>query len=173
MIMAWLNQKKEQNSKSDALQAKKEFEDACVSKDNTRAMRTKRITIALRCRAVIDKTFVEGAEVYKKHSVAKLEAIWEQRPIPSTPKASSYQKIKSINGEIIGYIPEKFASQIYEIAGNYQTEEISIETAIRQTQFIANEVSENLHLEESFKTLNFLRDELKILNPVIKKTNTQ
>ena len=173
MIMAWLNQKKEQNSKSDALQAKKDFEDACVSKDNTRAMRAKRITIALRCRAVIDKTFVEGAEVYKKYSVAKLEAIWEQRPIPSTPKASSYQKIKSINGEIIGYIPEKFASQIYEIAGNYQTQEISIETAIRQTQFIANEISENLHLEESFKTLNFLRDELKILNPVIKKTHTQ
>ena len=173
MIMAWLNQKKEQNSKSDALQAKKDFEDACVSKDNTRAMRAKRITIALRCRAVIDKTFVEGAEVYKKYSVAKLEAIWEQKPIPSTPKASSYQKIKSINGEIIGYIPEKFASQIYEIAGNYQTQEISIETAIRQTQFIANEISENLHLEESFKTLNFLRDELKILNPVIKKTNTQ
>ena len=172
MIMAWLKQKKEQNSKSDALQAKKDFEDACVSKDNTRAMRAKRITIALRCRAVIDKTFVEGAEVYKKYSVAKLEAIWEQKPIPSTPKASSYQKIKSINGEIIGYIPEKFASQIYEIAGNYQTQEISIETAIRQTQFIANEISENLHLEESFKTLNFLRDELKILNPVIKKNHT-
>ena len=164
MIMTWLNQKKEQNSKSDALQAKKDFEDACVSKDNTRAMRAKRITIALRCRAVIDKTFVEGAEVYKKYSVAKLEAIWDQKPIPSTPKAPSYQKIKSINGEITGYIPEKFASQVYEIAGNYQTEEISIETAIRQTQFIANEISSNLHLEESFKTLNFLRDELKISN---------
>ena len=167
MIMTWLNQKKEQNSKSDALKAKKEFEEACVSKDDTRAMRAKRITIALRCRAVIDKTFVEGAEIYKKYSVAKLKAIWEQKPVPSTPKASTFQKIKSINGEIIGYIPEKFASQIYEIAGNYQTKEISIQTAIRQTQFIADEISESLHLEESFKTLNFLRDELKISGPEI------
>ena len=172
MIMAWLNQKKEQNSKSDALQAKKDFEDACVSKDNTRAMRAKRITIALRCRAVIDKTFVEGAEVYKKYSVDKLEAIWEQKPVPSIPKAPTFQKIKSINGEVTGYIPKKFASQIYEIAGNYQTKEISIETAIRKTQFIADEISKNLHLEESFKTLNFLRDELKISNTEVKKNHT-
>ena len=160
--MAWLNQNKEQNFDSEAFIAKKEFEDACNSNDNTREMRSKRITTALRCRAVIDKTFIEVAEVYKKFSVSKLKAIWEQKPIPPIPKAPTFQTIKSINGEVIGYIPEKYASLVFEIAGNYQTEEITIETAIRQTQYIADEISKTLQLEESFKTLNFLRDELKI-----------
>ena len=109
--MAWLNQKKEQNSNSEASQAKKDFEDACNSKDNSRTVRSKRITIALRCRAVIDKTFVEGAQVYKKFSVSKLEAIWEQRSVPATPKAPQFQTIKSINGEIVGYIPQEYASR--------------------------------------------------------------
>jgi hypothetical protein len=173
MILAWLNQKKEQNSNSEALQAKKDFENVCDSKDDSRKMRSKRITTALRCRAVIDTTFVEGAEVYKKFSVSKLEAIWEQRAVPDTPKAPQFQTIKSINGEIIGYIPQEYASQVYEIAGNYQTEEISIETAIRQTQFIADEISKILRLEESFKTLNFLRDELKISSSLKERPPTK
>ncbi len=169
MIMSWLNKKNEENTNSESVQAKKDYEDACNSTDDSRKMRSKRITIALRCRAVIDKTFVEGAEVYKNFSVTKLEAIWNQKPAPTSPKASSYQSIKSINGEIIGYIPQEFASKVYEIAGNYQTEEISIETAIKQTQFIADEISKNLCLEESFKTLNFLRDELKRISSSKKK----
>mgnify|MGYP001417024937 CR=1 FL=1 len=80
MIMSWLNKKNEENTNSESVQAKKDYEDACNSTDDSRKMRSKRITIALRCRAVIDKTFVEGAEVYKNFSVTKLEAIWNQKP---------------------------------------------------------------------------------------------
>ena len=162
MIMAWLTQKADKNTKSETFRAKKDFDEACIGNGDSRKIKTKRITVALRCRAVIDKTFVEGAELYKKYSVSKLKAIWDQVPVPPTPKASPYQTIRSINGEIIGYIPQEYATRVFEIAGNYQTEEISIETAIRQTQFVAEEISKTLFLEESFKTLNFLRDELKM-----------
>ena len=162
MIMAWLSSKKDKSKDSEALQAKKDFYLACKLNKGTREEKSIQIKIALRCRAVIDKTFIEGAEKQKKYKVKKLKAIWDQTEMPSEPIVSPYQEINSINGVIVGYIPENYAKQIFKIAGEFQNEEISTDTAIRQTQYIADEISKKLSLEESFKTLNFLREELKI-----------
>ncbi|OUV99799.1 MAG: hypothetical protein CBD16_07525 [Betaproteobacteria bacterium TMED156] len=159
--MAWLSSKKDKNLQSFQVQAKKDFDLACNFDEDTRERKSIRIKIALRCRAVIDKTFVEGAEKFAKYKTDKLKAIWDQNKLPPEPEASSFQTINSMNGEIIGYIPKEYANQIFKIAGDYQNEEITIQSAIRQTQFIADEISSRLSLEESFKTLNFLREEFK------------
>ncbi|MGA1728567.1 MAG: hypothetical protein ACO38U_09935, partial [Burkholderiaceae bacterium] len=73
---------------------------------------------------------------------------------------SSFQTIKSVNGEIIAYIPFNFAEEVFKIGAAYQNEEVSAEQSIELCQAIADKISEELKLDPPFQALGFMREEM-------------
>ena len=61
-----------ENKKDALLRAKEEFESVCRLQGTSREVRAARIRMGIRCRAVIDETFVEGIEKCAEH----LEQCW-------------------------------------------------------------------------------------------------
>jgi len=158
MVLGWF--KDEENASKDENEiAKIEFETACAETHEDKKSRANRIKIGLRCRAVIDTLFIEGAKEFEKFHKEKLEAIWEEKEPPEEPKPSNCQIIKSSQGDVVGYIPMEYAQAVYDISSDFQKKEISKEHAINLTQIVADNICNMLSLETSFNVLDFLRDE--------------
>ena len=161
MIINWLTEHAKDSTKYLRSAAKEDFEKACNISSDLREARGFKIRIALRCRAVIDKLFIEGANQYELYTQQKLHAIWHKKPAPPEPTPKNIQRIRSSHGEIFGYIPLKFAKKVYKVSKNFQARAITSHSAIKHTQLIADEISYIMGLEKSFEVLDFLREELK------------
>jgi hypothetical protein len=120
-----------------------------------------RLKIGLRARACVDRIFIDGAEKFAAYSEICLVAIAKDKPKPSPPESSCYPRIKTVNGEISGFLPEEFSKDIFALGGKYQNVEIDAKTAIRRAQVICNQVSYDLDLDNKIVALQFLRDELE------------
>ncbi len=120
-----------------------------------------RLRIGLRARACVDKIFIDGAQKFAAYSELCLVAITKEKTKPPLPEPSCYPRIKTINGEIAGYLPEDFSKDIFALGGKYQNVEIDAKTAIRRAQVICNEISYDLNLSNKIIALQFLRDELE------------
>ena len=160
MVLGWFKDG-ENVGKDENEIAKIEFESACAETHEDKKSRANRIKIGLRCRAVIDTLFIEGAKEFEKFHKEKLEAIWEEKPPPEEPKPNNYQLIKSSQGDVVGYIPMEYAQAVYDISSDFQKKDISKEHAINLTQIVADNICNMLSLETSFNVLDFLRDEQK------------
>ena len=88
-----------------------------------------------------------------------IERKGEEKPEP--PKASEFQVIKSVNGELLTYIPLPYAERIFKLGMRYQTMEITGQQAVELVQQVADQISLELQLKEPFVALEFLREELK------------
>lgn len=146
--------------KEEMLKAKQEYEKARQSTGDTRPEIAARIRVGLRCRAVIDKTFIEGAEKTADFTERCMVALAAGDEKPQAPAATAFQKIKSVNGEILAYIPLEFAEEVFKIGAAFQLEEVSAEQAIELAQAVADRLSEDIHLEPPIQALGFLREEL-------------
>ena len=160
MVLGWFKDG-EDASKSENELAKAGFESACAETHEDKTSRANRIKIGLRCRAVIDTLFIEGAKEFERFHKEKLEAIWEEKDPPKEPKPNNYQIIKSSQGDVVGYIPMEYAQAVYDIASDFQKKDISQEHAINLTQIVADNICNMLSLETSFNVLDFLREEQK------------
>ena len=160
MVLGWFEDG-ENVGKDENENAKIEFESACAETHEDKKSRANRIKIGLRCRAVIDILFIEGAKEFERFHKEKLEAIWEEKNPPEEPKPNNYQIIKSSQGDVVGYIPMEFAQAVYDISSDFQKKDISKEHAINLTQIVADNICNMLSLETSFNVLDFLRDEQK------------
>ena len=139
--------------------------------ENDRATRAVRLRMANRCKANLDKAFVEGAQktaLFQKQSVAALTKGSEK---PVAPVANSYQRVKTVGGEIFTYLPEEFAEEVFRLGAMYQTLQIDIAKAITLGQEVAARVSYDIGLDEHFVALQFLRDELEASNKVEPEDN--
>ena len=74
MIINWLTEHAKDSTKYLRSAAKEDFEKACNISSDLREARGFKIRIALRCRAVIDKLFIEGANQYELYTQEKLHA---------------------------------------------------------------------------------------------------
>ncbi|MAC66636.1 MAG: hypothetical protein CMK54_01290 [Proteobacteria bacterium] len=157
MVLDWFKNEKDEQE-SNVIEAQKEFELACSETHEDKKSRANRVRIGLRCRAVIDKIFIEGAEQFERYHNDKLQAIWDGNSEPKTPVPKNFQIIKSSKGDVLGYIPIDSAKQIYDIASDFQTKKISKKHAIGLTQLIADNICNMLGLETSFNVLDFLKD---------------
>jgi len=146
--------------KEEMLKAKQEYEKACNSTGDTRPEVAARIRVGLRCRAVLDKTFIEGAEKTADYTERSMLALASGDEKPKPPAATSFQIIKSVNGEILAYIPLEYAEEVFKIGEAFQLEEVSVEQAIELAQVVADKISEDIHLEPPIQALGFLREEL-------------
>ena len=162
MVLGWFKDGEgASKDENEIANAKTEFESACAETHEDKKSRANRIKIGLRCRAVIDTLFIEGAKEFEKFHKEKLEAIWEEKDPPKEPKPHNYQVIKSSQGDVVGYIPIEYAQAVYDIASDFQKKDISKEHAINLTQIVADNICNMLSLETSFNVLDFLREEQK------------
>ncbi len=146
--------------KEEMIKAKQDYEKTCAETGDGRAEVSARIRMGLRCRAVLDKTFIDGAEKTADFTEKSMMAIASGDDKPAPPSPSSFQTIKSVNGEIIGYIPFAFAEEVFKIGAAYQNEEVSAEQSIELCQAIAEKISEELKLEPPFQALGFMREDM-------------
>ena len=142
------------------VKAKQEYETAINAKDDSRETRTMKVRMGLRCRAVLDKTFIEGAERTAEHAEAAMLAVANDEEKPKAPAPKAFQPIKSVNGEILAYLPLEFAEEVFKIGAAYQMEEVSPEQAIELCQAVAEKISEALELDQPFEALGFLKEQL-------------
>jgi len=141
-------------------QAQKDFEKASeLKEDKARSSKQYCTRIALQSRTHIDKLFVEAAKKTEDFEAIAMEAMAAGESIPEKPIASPWLSIKSTDGLIYSYIPEKYANQIFAIAAAYQTVKIGRAGAIEQAQRSADTLFEDIGVSQSFNVLQFLRDE--------------
>ena len=141
--------------------AKADYEKALTLKGESKQEIAFRLKVGLRARSCVDRLFVDGAEKLAAYSEACLVAIAREKDKPDPPKSTCYPRIKTVNGEISGYLPQDYAKEIFSLGGKYQNVEIDAKTAIRRAQVICNQVSFDLDLAQKIIALQFLRDELE------------
>ncbi|MFZ9734844.1 MAG: hypothetical protein ACO3WN_03280 [Burkholderiaceae bacterium] len=149
------------NKKDHLLQAKEEYEAVCRLQGDSREARAARLRMGIRCRNVIDQTFLEGIEKCSEHLQQCMVAVITGDPRPPAPKAGAFQKIKTINGPIMAYIPLKAAEEVFAIGDLYQREQISDAQALELVQAVADRISAELHVERPIEPLGFLSEKLE------------
>lgn len=150
-----------ENKKDALLRAKEEFESVCRLQGNSRDVQAARIRMGIRCRSVIDETFLEGIEKCAEHLEQCMVAVITGDPRPPLPKAGAFQKIKTINGPMMAYIPLQEAEEVFAIGGLYQREQISDAQALELVQEVANRISLSLQLDRPIEPLGFLSEKLE------------
>ena len=88
-----------------------------------------------------------------------MKAIAQELEKPPAPRANPFQLVKTVNGEVFAYVPQSFVDEIFTLGGQYQTMQITAESAIETAQLIANRMYDDLGIEDSFEALGFLREE--------------
>ena len=156
------------SSKDIEEQAQADFEEAKREKltEKNRAFKMK---IAHRTRAHIDLTFIEGAQKLGKYHQANLNAIAKQLEGPERPSYTPFQKIKTLDSEVIAYLPNFEAQQIFDLGGKYQIQQINVSEALTAVQSIADTIFHDFDISVSLSTLGFLRDEIE-RNPALAKS---
>jgi hypothetical protein len=131
-----------ENKKDALLRAKEDFEAVCRLQGSSREVRAARIRMGIRCRAVIDETFLEGIEKGAEHLEQCMVAVITGDPRPPLPQAGAFQKIKTINGPVMAYIPLEEAEEVF-------------------VQEVANRISLLLQLDRPIEPLEFLSEKLE------------
>lgn len=131
--------------------AKTAFERACALEGDSRDKRGLRIRQAVRVRAVIDKIFVEGTSAAAGYDEARMMALASGEKIPELPKASVNTCFKTVNtasGPAMAYLPLDHATSVFAVGLAYQTDKIDKDAAIDAVQEIANQVGDQLGLDQ-------------------------
>jgi hypothetical protein len=114
-----------------------------------------------RARAHLDKVFIQGAEQADDYQQACLAALSAGGEKPAMPDPKPFQTVKTKSEIVYTYVPAEFAKEMYALGSLYQSASIGPGETLKMAQEIANKVSMDLGLEESFVALQFLRDELE------------
>ena len=139
--------------------AKRDFE-TVSDPDAPGSVRRVRSRVALRCKALLDKTFVEGAQRTERHEQAVIIAINEGKPQPEAPKARSFGTVPAFDHEVMAFLPQEVADRAFDLGRRYQRVEIDAKQAVDYMQALADELCANLQVDPPFEALRFLRDEL-------------
>jgi hypothetical protein len=136
--------------------AREAFEKVAGLTTDSRDARAARLRMGLLCRAHIDKTFIDGAE----KTAAWQDAI-ANGGVPTTPTSVKYQTVNTGAGEVTAYLPDEIVEKVFLLGARYQKTEINAQRAIESVQAIADFLfRQQLHMDQSFDVLQFLRDEL-------------
>lgn len=150
------------NSETDEKdEARQLFEKVVGNRNDSRELRSARIRLGLLLRAHIDKTFVAGAEQTASHQELVALAIVNGQDRPPLPEANEFQQVKSGDRNIWVYLPMEYAEQVFALGVRYQRTEIDARQAIDAVQAVMDMICRfELKLDEPFKALQFLREEL-------------
>lgn len=153
--MFFLKREKKSKAKN---KAKSDYE-KCSTLDDSHVNNVFRTRIALRVRANLDKTFIQGAKLELKHQADVIAAVKAGKEIPEKPKPDGYQTIKSSNGLILSYAPQEYAIAISDLGGKYQNTELNIAQVLQEGDKISEKVMADLKISSTFQLLDFLRED--------------
>jgi hypothetical protein len=149
--------------------AKSDFEYTRDLQGDSREKRAVRVRAAMRCKLVLDKIFIEAAQmeaVFQEESMIAAAA-GEAAPqkLEETAKESiCYQVIKSLNGLVISYVPQPYAGEMAELGVKFEKGEINARQAIELSQKIADRLADelkmDLYLIQPIEPLSFMREKL-------------
>ncbi len=150
------------SDKDEKEEARQLFEKVAGSRGDSRELRSARIRMGLLLRTHIDKTFVAGAEQTSSYQELVALAIVNGQEKPPLPEASEFQQVKSGDRNIWVYLPMEYAEQVFMLGARYQRTEIDARQAVDAVQAVMDMICRfELKLDEPFKALQFLRDELQ------------
>lgn len=161
-MFSFFNRKKPADSLEDELRrAREAYEKVTSTEGHSDQLRGARVRMALMCRAHLDKTFVEGAQQTAIYQEKLAQSIAQGKESPDAPEPSCYQKVKAVSGFVHVYLPMEFSREAFRLGAAYQRMDIGAEQAIKSMQDLGDRLfAYELGLSESFKMLQFLRDEL-------------
>jgi hypothetical protein len=146
---------------SEKRRAREAFDAVCSTRSDSSQARSARLRMGLLCRAHLDKTFVAGAQQTASHQELVALAVAQGKERPPPPKPGLFQKVMTGKREVFVYLPEDYVEEAYGLGARYQRTEINALQAIERMQALADQIFlVDLRLEEPFKVLQFLRDEL-------------
>lgn len=155
-------------SEKQLAKAKSEFEYARDLQGDSREKRAVRVRTAMRCKLVLDKIFIEAAQmeaVFQEKSMIAAAAGENTQKLEETAKESiCYQVVKSLNGHAIGYVPQPYAGEMAELGAQFEKSIINSRQAIEVAQKIADRLADelkmDLYLIQPIDPLSFMREKL-------------
>ena len=155
-------------SEKQLAKAKSEFEYARDLQGDSREKRAVRVRTAMRCKLVLDKIFIEAAQmeaVFQEKSMIAAAAGENTQKLEETAKESiCYQVVKSLNGHAIGYVPQPYAGEMAELGAQFEKGIINSRQAIEVAEKIgdrlADELKMDLYLIQPIDPLSFMREKL-------------
>lgn len=155
-------------SEKQLAKAKSEFEYARDLQGDSREKRAVRVRTAMRCKLVLDKIFIEAAQmeaVFQEKSMIAAAAGENTQKLEETAKESiCYQVVKSLNGHAIGYVPQPYAGEMAELGAQFEKSIINSRQAIEVAEKIgdrlADELKMDLYLIQPIDPLSFMREKL-------------
>lgn len=132
-------------------EAREAFERAVAMDAEGREARGVRIRTALRCRSVLDAVFQLGSKSvgnYEEAAMIALAGGEDAPPLPFADEDTCYQTIKSVNGDLVAYVPLIYCLEMFNLGVKYQKGEVSIESAIEVGQAIADKLGGELKLDQ-------------------------
>lgn len=148
------------DTQKEAMKAAKRDYEIAADPDAPGSVRRIRSRVALRCKALLDKTFVDGAQRTERHEQAVIVAINNGKPQPEAPKARAFGTVPAFDHEVMAYIPQEIADRAFDLGRRYQRVEIDAKQAIDYMQAVADELCTELQVDPPFEALRFLRDEI-------------
>jgi hypothetical protein len=154
-------------SKKQLEKAKSDFEYARDLQGDSREKRAVRVRAAMRCKLVLDKIFIEAAHmeaVFQEESMIAAAAgeAAPQRLEETAKESICYQVTKSLNGQVISYVPQPYAGEMAELGTKFEKGEINARQAIELSQKIgdrlADELKMDLYLIQPIEPLSFMRE---------------
>lgn len=156
-------------SKKQLEQAKSYFEYARDLQGDSREYRAVRVRAAMRCKLVLDKIFIEAAQmeaVFQEESmIAAAAGEASPKKLEEAAKESiCFQVIKSLNGLVMAYVPQPYAGEMAQLGVRFETGLINTRQAIELSQKIADRLADELQMDryliQPIEPLSFMRERI-------------
>ncbi len=132
----------------------------CANLDGTdKAHRLFTSRIAQRSRVNLDKIFVQGARLEEKRQTAIAEAIKSGQEPPERIKHDGFNTLKGASGEVVSWVPDEYANQMFSLGADYQIQKVSISDALRVADSISEKVQDDLQTHLTLTLLGMLRED--------------
>lgn len=115
--------------------------------------------IGERSRINLDKIFVQGARDEEHHQEALIAAFKANRTEAPTRQADhdGFNSLKGVSGSIMSWVPEVYATQMYLLGRDYQTQQKDIFEVLEVADDLASKIEHDLQLSQPIVLLKLLR----------------
>ena len=154
-------------SKKQLEQAKSHFEYARDLQGDSKEYRAVRVRAAMRCKLVLDKIFIEAAQMEAMFQEESMIAAAAGEASPKkleeiTKESVCFQVIKSLNGLVMAYVPQPYAGEMAQLGVQFETGLINIRQAVELSQKIADRLADELQMDryliQPIEPLSFMRE---------------
>ena len=118
-----------------------------------------RLRLANRAKVNLEKTFLDGAKLTEKYESLKEIRLAQQEPIDDLIEPNldqPYKLLETDSGTIISFIPEEYATEIFELGCSYQKCLLDEDKSILVAQGVFEKICAELRINKEISVLDFL-----------------